>query len=95
MAHTAKQIRAAKPEGKMSMVSGYNMIKFDNDVIFICESSREQTKLWNKLLRMGFERHYNFSSDENEGLVQAAQNGENPFAFSIICSDPSLNGIFN
>jgi hypothetical protein len=34
-------------------------------------------------------------TDEEQGIVQASQNGENPFAYSIICADPSQNGIFN
>lgn len=92
---TASQIRKANPQGKMTMdYNGTHQIIFDNGVIFTSASSRDNTNLWNKLLRMGFNRHYNFSSDEIDGLVQASQNGENPFAFSIICSNTSLNGIF-
>lgn len=92
---TAKEIRKANPDGKMTMVSGTNDIAFDNGVIFKSSSSNEKRNLWNKLKRMGFVQHYNFSSDENDGIVQASKNGENPFAFSIICANTSLNGIFN
>jgi hypothetical protein len=92
---TASQIRKANPQGKMTMdYNGTHQIIFDNGVIFTSATSRDNTNLWNKLLRMGFNRHYNFQSDEIDGLVQASQNGENPFAFSIICSNTSLNGIF-
>jgi hypothetical protein len=92
---TASQIRKANPQGKMMMdYNGTHQIIFDNGVIFTSASSRDNTNLWNKLLRMGFNRHYNFQSDEIDGLVQASENGENPFAFSIICSNTSLNGIF-
>lgn len=94
MTNSANQIRKANPVGKMTMVSGNNNIVFDNGVIFESENSREQRKLWDKLLRMGFERHYNFSSDEFDGLAQAGANGENPFAFTMMCSNPALNGIF-
>jgi hypothetical protein len=43
---------------------------------------------------MGYDRHYNWQSDETDGIIQAAELGENPFAFSIICANPELNGIF-
>lgn len=35
----------------------------------------------------------NLSSDEFDGIVQAAKNGENPFAYTIICSNPELNEV--
>jgi len=81
---TTKQIRTSNPQGCMTMVSGNNDIIFDNGIIFTSENSKEKQKLWNKLIRIGFNRYYNFSSDENDGLVQAALNGENPFAFTIL-----------
>lgn len=90
---TATQIRQANPNGKMTMVSGNNNIVFDNGVIFQSATSREKTNLWNKLKRMGFEQHFNFSSDEHDGIVQASENGENPFAYSIMCANPLLNEI--
>lgn len=91
---TAKEIRQANPQGKMTMVSGTNDIVFDNGVTFTSESSREKKNLWNKLVRMGFNQHYNFSSDEMNGVAEAGRRGENPFAFSIICANPKRNGIF-
>jgi len=81
---TTNQIRQANPQGKMTMVSGNNNIVFENGVTFTSETTREKTNLWNKLMRMGFNRVYNFSSDEFDGLVQASQNGENPYAFTIL-----------
>lgn len=93
---TTDQIRSAKPSGKMTQdySNGIHKIIFDNGVVFNTTSSKSNNKLWNKLLKMGFDRHYNIQSDETDGLVQAAENGENPFAFSVICADPSQNGIF-
>ena len=41
-----------------------------------------------------FEQDFNFQSDEHDGIVEAAKIGENPFAFSIICANPKLNGIY-
>lgn len=81
---STKQIRQANPQGKMTMVSGNNDIVFENGVTFTSETSREKTNLWNKLMRMGFNRVYNFSSDEFDGIVQASQNGENPYKFTIL-----------
>lgn len=78
-------ILAKGPQGKMTMVSGMEYrILFDNGVYFDSPNSREQRKLYDKLMRLGFERHYNFSSDEMDGLVQASLNGENPFACTTI-----------
>jgi len=81
---TSNEIRKAKPEGKMSMVSGNNNIVFDNGVTFESSTSREKTNLWNKLKRMGFQQHYNFSSDEFDGIAEAGRIGENQFDFKII-----------
>ena len=91
---TTKQIRQVKPEGKMTKVSGTNNIVFDNGVTFVSESSKEQQKLWNKLISIGYVRHLNLSSDEMQGIKQAGDNGENPFAFSMICADTTKNGVF-
>ena len=68
---TASQIRKANPQGKMTKVSGSFTIEFDNGVTFKESSSKEIVKLWNKLKRMGFEQHFNFSSDEFDGLCAA------------------------
>ena len=88
---TAKQIRSTKPEGTMTMVSGNNNIEFTNGVVFESETSREKTNLWNKLLRMGYDRVHNFQSDEFDGLCQAGELGIDPFACTIMCSNPELN----
>jgi hypothetical protein len=92
---TSNQIRQANPQGKMTKVSGTNDIVFDNGVTFKSETSKEMQNLWNKLIRMGFVRHLNLGGDEFTGIKQAGDNGENPFAFSMICADGSKNGIFN
>ena len=94
---TASQIRKANPQGSMTMVSGNNDIVFDNGVVFSSATPREKYNLWNKLQRMGYSKHYSgyFKTDEFAGLCQAGELGLNPFAYSIICSNPELNGIFN
>jgi hypothetical protein len=68
----------------MTMVSGTNDILFDNGVRLTTPNSKELHKLWRKLKRMGFVQHYNFSSDEADGIRQAGELGLNPFGFSII-----------
>jgi len=80
---SATQIRQANPKGEMGLVSGANCIQFSN-VSFLTSCSRETTILWNKLLKMGYKRSYNFQSDEFDGICQAAQLGYNPFEFTII-----------
>ena len=87
----AKEIRKANPQGRMTKKSGTNDIVFDNGVVFENANFRAKTKLWNKLKRMGFEQHYNFSSDEMDGIAQAGKNGENPFRYTMICANPALN----
>jgi hypothetical protein len=67
----ASEIRIQNPSGKMTMKSGTNEIHFDNGVVLTSVNSREKTKLWNKLKRMGYEQHYNLSSDEFTGLSVA------------------------
>lgn len=90
---TASQIRKANPQGSMSYVSGTLDIEFENGVVFRSATSNERGKLWNKLKRMGYTQHYNPQSDEFDGLCQAGQLGLNPFACTIMCSNPSLNEV--
>jgi hypothetical protein len=40
-----------------------------------------------------YEQDFNFQSDETEGIIQASQNGENPFACTIMCANPLLNEV--
>ena len=91
--NTASKIRKANPQGTMTMVSGTNDIVFQNGVTFQSETSMQKVTLWNKLIRMGYDykRASFFGQDELDGLCMAAANGENPFAYSIICSNPSMN----
>jgi hypothetical protein len=81
---TTSEIKSANPQGEMSRISGKpNVISFKN-VSFITESSKAANKLWNQLIKAGYSRCYNFSSDETDGIVQAGLLGQNPFAFTII-----------
>jgi hypothetical protein len=53
----------------------------------------DRRKSYNKIKKMGF----GFGTtppqltDEEAGLIQASENGENPFKCSIMCSNPELN----
>ena len=60
-------------------------------------TAREQRKSYNKIRKMdlGWGWQAPQLTDEEQGIVQASQNGENPFAYSIICADTSQYGIFN
>jgi hypothetical protein len=59
------------------------------------EDSRHRTWSYDKIRRMGLgwgaRKHQN--TDEEDGIIQASKNGENPFAYSIICANPELNEI--
>lgn len=92
---TAAQIRKANPQGSMTMVSGTNDIVFDNGVVFTSATPMEKTNLWNKLKRMGYSQPDGgyFQTDEFAGLCQAGELGLNPFAYTIMCSNPSLNEV--
>jgi hypothetical protein len=69
-------------------VNGVRTIRFTNN--------KDLTKSYNKIKSMGRGLAWTKPqlTDEEQGIIQAAENGENPFAFSVICSNPKLNGIF-
>ena len=76
-------------------LDNYN-IHFSNGVVLTFESSLIQGKVFRTLKHdLGFAQDFNFFTEEDAGIIQASQNGENPFAYSIICANTSLNGIYN
>jgi len=76
-------------------VDNYN-IHFSNGVVMTFESSLIQSKVFRTLKHeLGFAQDFNFTTDEDAGIIQASKNGENPFAFSMICANTKLNGIYN
>jgi hypothetical protein len=58
-------------------------------------SGRDRKKSFDKIKRMGlgFGWKAPLLTDEEEGIIQASKNGENPFAYSIICANPLMNEI--
>ena len=60
---------------------------------FSCEN--DVTKSINKIKKMGFGFGWRQPSntDEEKGIIQAGLNGENPFAYSIICANPEYNEV--
>jgi hypothetical protein len=76
-------------------VDNYN-IHFSNGAVLTFESSLIQGRVFRTLKHeLYFEQDFNFLTEEDEGIIEASKNGENPFAFSIICANTSLNGIYN
>ena len=73
--------------------NNYITINGDRVVSFTKQSDRK--KSFDKIKRMGLALGWQASqlTDEEEGLIQAHKNGENPFAYSIICSNPSKNEV--
>lgn len=70
-------------------------IHFSNGAKLTFENSSISGKVFRILKHeLLFEQNFNWQSDEHDGIIQAAQLGENPFAFSIICANPNFNGTF-
>ena len=67
--------------------NGKSIVSFSNP------NARELT--FNKIKRMGFGLGWKapLLTDEENGIIQAAENGENPFAYSIMCANPAMNKI--
>ena len=68
-------------------INGQRAVSFDNHF--------DRLKSFNKIKRMGFGLGWKAIqlTDEEQGIIQAGKNGENPFAYSIICGDPSRNEV--
>ena len=93
-------VKENNASGKISMSYLYennkdnHNIHFANGVKLTFENSITAGKVFRILkFELGFEQDYNFQSDENDGIVQAALLGENPFTYSIMCSNPALNEV--
>lgn len=68
-------------------VNGKRLISFINP--------KDRRKSFDKIRRMGFGLGWKKPqlTDEEEGLIQASKNGENPFACTIMCANPKFNEI--
>ena len=63
-------------------------IHFSNGAKLTFESSIVSSKVFRILKHeLSFPQDYNWQSDETDGIIQAAQLGENPFAFTILSSN--------
>jgi hypothetical protein len=73
--------------------NNYITINGERFLSFTKESDRK--KSFDKIKRMGFALGWQkpLPTDEDMGIIQAHKNGENPFAYSIICSNPSRNEV--
>lgn len=73
----------------------HNFIVADGKRILAFDSSRNQRKAYDKIRKMGLGWGWKTPqfTDEEQGIIQAAGNGENPFAYSIICSNPEMNEV--
>jgi flagellar basal body rod protein FlgF len=76
-----------------SVDNNYITINGDRVVSFTKQSDRK--KSFDKIKRMGLALGWQASqlTDEEEGIIQAHKNGENPFAYSIICANPDMNEV--
>ena len=65
--------------------------------IIAFSSAKDRRKSLDKIKRMGLGFGWVAPklTDEEEGIIQASKNGENPFAYSMICANPLLNKSVN
>jgi hypothetical protein len=69
------------------LVNGKRTVSFAN--------SKDSRKSFDKIKRMGLGLGWQAPqlTDEERGIIQAHKNGENPFAYSIICANPKMNKV--
>ena len=100
---TAKQIRNLNLNEKDVMGFDFqwkngvdnNYLTINGKKVISFTNSRDRIKSFNKIKRMGFALGWQKPqlTDEEEGIIQAHKNGENPFACSIICANPKMNKV--
>lgn len=68
-------------------INGERVVSFTN--------SRDRRKSFDKIKRMGLGLGWKVPqlTDEEKGIIQASKNGENPFAYTIICANPKMNKV--
>lgn len=59
------------------------------------DSSKNRKKSFDKIKKMGLGLGWQAPqlTDEESGIIQAGLNNENPFAYTIMCADPTRNEI--
>ena len=100
---TAEEIRKANLKKDSRLSKDFQWID-DNKCYFLCidaerrfcftcenDVTKSITKIKNMGLGFGWTQPIN--TDEENGIIQAGLNGENPFAYSIICANPKYNKI--
>lgn len=96
---TAAQIRALNLSKDTRLGYDYNsghyLLLADGKVIALFSNGRDRKNTKSKIQRMGLGWGWTapIITDEDKGIIQAAKNGENPFAYTIMCANPALNEI--
>jgi len=69
------------------LINGERVVTFTN--------SQDRKKSYFKIHRMGLAKGWEAPklTDEEEGIIEAVKNGENPFAYTIMCANPKYNEI--
>lgn len=72
-----------------------NFLLVNGKILFSFANKNDRQKTFNKIKSMGLGFGWNKPqlSDEENGITQASKNGENPFACTVMCSNPLLNEI--
>lgn len=73
--------------------NNYLTINGKRVISFLSWKDREKTVSKIKRMGLGLGWKAPILTDEEEGIIQAGKLGLNPFAYSIICSNPELNQI--
>lgn len=98
---TANEIRNLNLSENDTMSYDYLWVNGEDNYYLVINGERKvsfttaklQRQSFDKIRRMGFCWKWVAPklTDEEEGIIQAAANGENPFAYTIMCANPELN----
>jgi len=100
---TAKEIRSLSFNENDVMGFDYqwengmdnNYLTINGERVVSFTNLSDRRKSYHKIKRMGFAMGWKapILTDEEEGIIQAVKNGENPFAYSIMCANPKYNEV--
>lgn len=72
-----------------------NYLTVNGERILSFTNSRDRRRTKDKIQKQNVGLGWNKPqlTDEEQGIIQASNNGENPFAYTIMCGDPRQNKI--
>ena len=81
-------------QSENGLENNYLTVNGKRVICFVSQNDRR--KSFNKIRRMGLGFGWNepLLTDEEQGIIEASKNGENPFACTIMCADPKQNVVY-